>query len=67
VILESSFVQERGYGDVLERVKAAWLAAAEQSLERNASTVAVLSIDEILKPNGYVAELRKKGYLVEEP
>jgi hypothetical protein len=67
VILESSFMQERGYGDVLERVKTAWLAAAEQSLARNASTVAVLSIDEILRPNGYVAQLRQRGYVVEEP
>jgi hypothetical protein len=67
VLLESSFMQERGYGDVLERVKAAWLAAAEEALARNASTVAVLSIDEILKPTGYVAELRRKGYVVEEP
>lgn len=67
VLLESSFMQERGYGDVLERVKSAWLTAAEQSLARNASTVAVLSIDEILKPNGYVNALRQRGYVVEEP
>jgi hypothetical protein len=67
IVLESSVMQERGYGDVLERVQAAWVAAAEQSLARNASTVAVLSIDEILKPNGYVARLREKGYAVEEP
>jgi hypothetical protein len=67
VILESGFMQERGYGDLLERVKAAWLAAAEQALARNASTIAVLSIDEILKPNGYVAALRQKGYVVEDP
>jgi len=67
VVLESSFMQERGYGDVLERVKAAWVTAAEQALDRNASTVAVLSIDEILKPNGYVARLREQGYSVEEP
>ncbi len=65
--LESSFIQERGYGDVPERVKAAWLAAAEQAFARNASTVAVLSIDEVLKPNGDVARLRSKGYTVEEP
>jgi flavin-binding protein dodecin len=60
-------MQERGYGDLLERVQAAWLAAAEQALARNASTVAVLSIDEILKPDGYVARLRQKGYAIEDP
>ena len=67
VVLESSFMQERGYGDLLERVKAAWVSAAEQALARNASTVAVLSIDEILKAKGSVAALRERGYVVEEP
>ena len=67
VVLQSSFMQERGYGDLLERVQAAWLAAAEQALARNASTVAVLPIDEILKPDGYVARLRQKGYAIEDP
>jgi hypothetical protein len=67
VVLQSSVVQERGYGDVLERVKAAWVTATEQALTRNASTVAVLSMDEILKPDGYVARLRQLGYAVEDP
>jgi len=67
VMLESSFMRERGYGDVLERVRTAWVDAAEKSLASNASTVAVLSVDEILKPDGYVAQLRKKGYVVEDP
>jgi hypothetical protein len=67
VVLESSFMQERGYGDLLERVKAAWVTAAEQALATHASSVAVLSVDEVLKPNGYVARLRQMGYRVEEP
>ncbi|MEY2919597.1 MAG: hypothetical protein RL261_902 [Pseudomonadota bacterium] len=67
VMLESSFMRERGYGDVLERVKSAWVDAAVKALASNVSTVAVLSMDEILKPDGYVAQLRKKGYVVEDP
>ncbi len=67
MMLESSFMQERGYGDVLERVRKAWVDAAERSLASNVSTVAVLSVDEILKPDGYVAELKKKGYVVVDP
>jgi hypothetical protein len=67
MVLESSFMQERGYGDLLDRLRTAWVAAAEQSLARNTSTVAVLSIDEILKPDGYVDQLRRKGYAVEDP
>ena len=67
VVLESSFMQQRGYGDILVRAKSAWVAAVEQALERYPSSVTVLSVDEILKPTGYVAALRQKGYVVAEP
>jgi hypothetical protein len=67
VVLESSFMQQRGYGDILERARTAWLAAAAAALDRHLSTVAVLSVDEILKPDGYAAELRRRGYVIEEP
>jgi hypothetical protein len=67
VVLESSFMQQRGFGDVLERAGHAWVAAAEKSLASNASTVAVLSVDEILKPDGYVAQLKNRGYVVMDP
>jgi hypothetical protein len=67
VMLESSFMQQRGFGDVLDRARNAWVAAAEKSLASNASTVAVLSVDEILKPDGYVAQLKNRGYVVTDP
>lgn len=66
-ILDSSLLRERGLADVPERVRAAWMAAAEQALVRNASTVAVLSVDELLRPNGFLARLRERGYVVEDP
>jgi hypothetical protein len=67
VVLESSFAQQRGYGDVLDRVRTAWLVAAEDALQRNASTLAVVSVDEWLKPDGHFARLRQRGYEVEDP
>ena len=67
VMLESSFMQERGYGDVLVRARNAWVDAAEKSLANNVSTVAVLSVDEILKPGGYIAELKRRGFVVADP
>ena len=67
VMLNSSFMQERGYGDLLTRVRNAWVDAAETSLANNVSTLAVLSVDEILKPDGYVAELKKRGFVVADP
>jgi hypothetical protein len=66
-LLNSSFMQERGYSDMPQRLQAAWVEAAVAALARNASTVTVLSVDEILKPDGYVAQLRKKGYRVDDP
>lgn len=66
-IMGSGIVQERGYGDMLERVKSAWLAEAERALRENPSTVAVLWLSEILDDDGYVAALRDKGYTVEDP
>lgn len=67
VVLESSFMQQRGYGDVLARAKSVWVAAAEQALATHRSTLAVISMVEVLKPDGYLAELRSKGYVIEEP
>lgn len=66
-VMNSQLVQERGYQDMPERMAEAWVAAAERALANNKSTFAVLSIDEIFKPDGYVARLRAKGYLVDEP
>jgi hypothetical protein len=67
VVLNAQVMQDRGAADWPARRAEAWLSAVEQALARNASTVAVLSIDQILKPDGYVAQLRAKGYVVESP
>jgi hypothetical protein len=44
-----------------------WLAAAERALDDNRSSFAVLPIVEFLGPDGWLAKLRAKGYLIEEP
>lgn len=67
VVMNAQVMRDRGYTDWPARRQAAWLSAVEQALARNASTVTVLSIDQILKPDGYLAQLRAKGYVVEEP
>jgi len=66
-ILGAGIVRERGYGDMLERVKGAWLAEAGRALRENESTVAVLWLSGILDAGGYVAALRDRGYTVEDP
>jgi len=67
VVLNAQVMRDRGYTDWPERRRAAWLSAVEQALARNASTVVVLSIDQILKADGFVAQLRAKGYAVQDP
>jgi hypothetical protein len=66
-VMDHQIVKERGFEDVPERLASAWLAAAEAALAKNQSTFAILSVDEILKSDGYVATLRARGYVVEDP
>lgn len=66
-ILSASVAQNRGLDDLRERLRDAWLSAAEAALAKNASTFAVLPMAEILKPDGYIATLQARGYEVEEP
>jgi uncharacterized protein YbaP (TraB family) len=53
--------------DAQKQIDIQWLAAAEKSLAKNASTFAVLPITELLRPNGRLEQLKSRGYLVEEP
>jgi len=67
VALNAQVLRERGAGDWSAQRAAAWLGAVEAALAANVSTVAVLSVEQILRPDGYVAGLRARGYLVEDP
>jgi uncharacterized protein YbaP (TraB family) len=66
-IMNAQVVQERGYQELPARVAKEWMTAAEAALEKNRSTFGVLPITELLKPDGYLAALRAKGYAIEEP
>jgi hypothetical protein len=66
-VLNAEVMRERGAADWPERRAEAWVTAAEQAFATSASTVAVLPIEQILKPDGYVARLRAQGYVVEDP
>ena len=45
----------------------AWMSTAVLALEGQQTTLAVVPIFEILKPNGILSQLRARGYEVEEP
>jgi hypothetical protein len=42
-----------------------WMAAAEKALAENASTFAVLPMNMVLDPTGWLSKLQEKGYAVE--
>jgi hypothetical protein len=45
----------------------AWLHSTESALTRNQSTFAVMRIESLLQPDGYLNRMRERGYHVEEP
>ena len=56
-----------GAATLEQRMRDAWLAAAEKSLATNLSTFALMPVSQILSPTGMVAALQAKGYAVEQP
>jgi len=66
-IMNAQVLRERGLTELPARLEAAWLAEAQRALASNASTVAVLPMRDILRPDGYLAGLRARGYVVDEP
>jgi hypothetical protein len=54
-------------GDIPKRLRTAWMNEVETSMLVNASTLALLPIDEILAVDGRLDTLRTKGYAIEEP
>jgi uncharacterized protein YbaP (TraB family) len=65
VLVVPSFRDE--YTKLNEQLSSAWLAAAEQAIAANSSTVAVTSMHELLKPDGWLARFRARGYEITEP
>jgi len=66
-LTEAGFAQGLGLGDVPARQAARWLEAARKALAGNAQTFAILPMDQLLKPDGYLAKLQAEGYEVEAP
>lgn len=63
----AAFDAEPEFKNMKVRAEAMWIASAEKALETNASTFAMLKIDEIFNPKGVIAALAAKGYAVEQP
>jgi hypothetical protein len=63
----AGFAHQLGLDDLPARVRATWLAAARTTLTNNRQSFALLPMDELLSPTGYLAALRGQGYTVEPP
>jgi len=56
-----------GVGNLEAKVAETWLTAAETALKKNKVTLAVLPMNQLLAPTGYLAQLKARGYVVEIP
>jgi uncharacterized protein YbaP (TraB family) len=55
------------FQDLMDRLRATWLAAAERSLSDHAGSFAVLPMEALLREDGVLTSLRARGYEVQEP
>jgi len=66
-LFEAPKLAKYGFENLRERIRTSWLDAAEGALKANKSTFAYLPMAQLLKPDGLVADLGKRGYTVEAP
>ena len=66
-IRDASFMKTLGAQNALAQMEITWLNAAEAALKNDTVALAVLPIAQIVASDGYVAKLRARGYVVQEP
>lgn len=66
-VLGSGALEGSAMHGIQEKVKTLWLNAAVKALADNSNTVAVISMADLLKSDGYLALLQAKGYTVVAP
>lgn len=66
-LLDSQLAAQYDLVDVPQRVGELWLKAAEEALREHETSLAILPVSQLLKPDGYLARLQALGYEVEAP
>ncbi len=66
-VLNSPLVKSIGAVDLRRELDLVWMKEVERALAANRVTVAVLPVTRLVAPDGYLAMLKERGYLVEEP
>lgn len=67
VFSNAEFSRKWGIPDIRASVRNEWLKVAQASLAENATTFAVLPLEDIVGPEGYAARLQALGYEVDAP
>ncbi|WP_266172204.1 TraB/GumN family protein [Dyella subtropica] len=63
----AGFAEKLGFKDLPQRVESTWMGEVDRALSSNAQTFALLPMEEVLSPTGYLAKLKAKGYVVQAP
>jgi len=63
----ADFARKRGVQDIDARVQNSWLEAVDKTFAEHHETLGTIGIFILLAPDGYVAALRARGYVVEAP
>ncbi|GLQ99446.1 GumN protein [Dyella mobilis] len=66
-VINAEFAQQLGLHDLPQRLDAAWLGAAREALAQNTQTFALLPMEQVLSPDGLLAQLKAAGYTVQAP
>ncbi len=65
--INGDFEHQLNIPDLPKRIEDTWITAAQDALTRNKRTLAILSMDQVMAPDGYIARLKSLGYIVRAP
>jgi hypothetical protein len=63
----SPFAKALGLSGMQQHIDQSWMEQAKQALAQNKQTVALLPMEQLFMPNGYLSALRADGYTVQAP
>ena len=66
-LLNAPAPQKPSFDDLAGQTRTVWLAAAEKALDEHRISIALPPISELLKLDGYLADLASRGYVVTAP
>ena len=64
---ETDTARKRGLIDIDIRVQDSWLAAMDKAVAEHPVSLAMLSINDLLRDDGYLAALARRGYRIQAP